>query len=151
ELWGHGDPSRHIVLGFALPIRFPTGDASSLRGDDGFTFEPRLLALGQINRIRVTANIGAALRTQTPDNIAWGQEFTFGVAGGYDLSPDRLTVQLEALGGKHFSDGQGADFPLELWAGVNFFPGPNWSLFAGGGPGLTDGIGSPEFRIYGGV
>jgi outer membrane protein OmpA-like peptidoglycan-associated protein len=36
-------------------------------------------------------------------------------------------------------------------AGVIIKPTRQWSIYLGGGPGLTDGIGTPDFRFVGGV
>jgi outer membrane protein OmpA-like peptidoglycan-associated protein len=41
--------------------------------------------------------------------------------------------------------------PLEWIAGVILKPAPQWRVYLGGGLGLTDGIGDPDFRLIGGV
>jgi len=38
--------------------------------------------------------------------------------------------------------------PLELHAGVALRPVRDWTVMLGAGPGLTDGLGTPDARAY---
>jgi len=145
-----------LVLGVAAPITLPTGDDRALRGAGGVTVEPRLL-LGLLGR-RWGVYLGAGYLINTadpPEELALGNEVTLGLAATFALSGERdiLDLTVELAGGLHAGEnGPGlVEFPLEALAGVIYRPHTDWQIYGGAGPGLTNGIGAPDFRIVLGV
>lgn len=140
-----------IALGAALPITFPTGDSEALRGADAFTFEPRFLfgVLGE--RWSVSTSLGVRLRTSTGDDNLVGHELSFGVGGAVSVIPRRdlldLLIELVGSGDLAKSKPAATGVPLELIGGAVVKPHPSWHLYAGGGLGLVDGLGCPDFRL----
>lgn len=149
-----GDERGGFVLGAALPVTLPTGSATALRGSGGLTVEPRLLALAYGARWYLAGSLGLRVRDRKGDH-APGNELTFGLAG--TMSPgvegDWLDLQLELVGG--FLPGLAgralANLPLELLGGAIFRPALRWSIYAGAGAGISNGIAVPDWRLIAGV
>jgi outer membrane protein OmpA-like peptidoglycan-associated protein len=145
-LWRGGK----LSLGAALPVSLPTGNALAMRGADGITVEPRLLAGVTGDRWQAHVNLGFRwFSADAPTGLAGGDELTFGVSGTYALARDRLDVHAEIIGG--WRVGEEGDVPLELLAGLIWKPTPALAFHAGGAIGVTDGLGTPDFRVIGGV
>src|SRR5688500_2915618 len=51
QLLSTGDLAQHFLLGFALPLSFPTGDEEALRGSGGVAVHPRLLFAAHLGKI----------------------------------------------------------------------------------------------------
>jgi outer membrane protein OmpA-like peptidoglycan-associated protein len=87
--------------------------------------------------------------------FAPGHELTFGAAFTYSppVEGDWLDLQIEALGGwlPDYDGRAFANLPLELMGGAIFKPALHWSIYAGAGVGVTNGIGVPDARVIGGV
>jgi len=147
-----GSLENHFLLGLALPISLPTGDAEAIRGDDGVTIEPRLLAALHMGRIELGGNIGYRFRGQHPDGIPWADEIAMAFNAEVGLIEDSLWFQAELFGGKQVNtDVEGADFPFEALAGLVYALTDNLDLHAGAGLGFTDGLGDPDLRVVAGI
>jgi outer membrane protein OmpA-like peptidoglycan-associated protein len=150
----NGDDRGGIVLGAAVPLTLPTGAEGALRGAGGVTVEPRLLALGYGERWLLAGSAGFRVRS-AQGSFAPGNELTFGMAGTYSIPVESiwLDLQLEALGGwlPGYEGRALANLPLELLAGVILKPVVRWTIYAGAGAGVTNGIAVPDFRVIGGV
>jgi outer membrane protein OmpA-like peptidoglycan-associated protein len=142
------------VLGVALPVTLPTGEASALRGSGGASVEPRLLALTYNDRWFFEGSLGFRVRGREAD-YAPGNELT--TAAGATFSPrvdgDWLDLHLEVVGGfMPGMDGRAlSDLAYEALAGAIFRPALRWSVYLGAGAGLTNGIVVPDFRVVSGV
>jgi outer membrane protein OmpA-like peptidoglycan-associated protein len=149
-----GDTQSGFAFGAAVPFSLPTGRASALRGAGGLTVEPRLLALAYGVRWFLNGSLGFRVRDADGPG-APGNELTFGLAGTYSLvvEDDALELQLEGVGGLlPDEDGRAlSNLPLELLGALVYRPAPRWSLHAGGGLGLTNAVGVPDFRVLVGV
>jgi outer membrane protein OmpA-like peptidoglycan-associated protein len=146
-----GDAASHFMLGFGLPITLPTGDGPELRGADGVTVEPRVLAAWHTGALGFTGNLGYRWRSEHPAGLPWGDEIALGFAASYQVS-DPLILQAELFGGKQVdTDADGADFPFEILGGIIYGITESWDLHGGAGLGMTDGIGDPDFRVVVGV
>jgi outer membrane protein OmpA-like peptidoglycan-associated protein len=152
-IWENGTPSMHWAIGFAAPVSLPTGDPAALRGDPSVTVEPKVLFAVGGERWDVTTNVGARLRSTTVvAGTKIGSELTYGAALTLGLVPDTLDLSAELFGSVMPSaHPDRSEAPLELLAGLIIKATPQWSFYVGGGLGLTDGIGSPDFRAIGGV
>jgi outer membrane protein OmpA-like peptidoglycan-associated protein len=154
-VWRGGSAARHAALGLMLPVSIPTGDETELRGAGGVTVEPRAMVLLQGESLGLIANVGYRWRAEHPDGLPWGDELAFGLAVTYALAPDALDLHAELTGGKHVSTDVDAadleDLPLAALLGVVYRPDDAWSLYAGAGAGVTEGLGEPDFRLVAGV
>ena len=150
QILSTGDLEKHFLLGFALPISFPTGNAEALRGADGVTIHPRLLFAAHLGRLGLGIDLGYRYRTTHPQTVPYGDEITLGPWASIGLS-DSLALRFEVISGKQVrTNVDGPDFPLEVLGGVEYTTGPV-AFYGGATIGLTDGIGDPDFRIIGGV
>lgn len=144
-----------LVLGASLPITFPTGSKAGLRGSAGVTIEPRLLVGLLGRRLGVYGNLGARLRPQAEDGDLVGQELTVGAGMSYALyaSEDLLDLLVELASAWDLSreGDELTDLPVELFAGVGWKLHRDWTVFGGGGVGVTDGLGTPDFRLFAGL
>jgi outer membrane protein OmpA-like peptidoglycan-associated protein len=150
EILSSGTLEKHFLLGIALPVSFPTGNEEEFRGAGGVSVHPRLLFAAHLGKLGLGFDVGYKLRSEHPQTLPWGDEITLGPWASFGVSED-VAIRAELLAAKQVgTDVEGADFPMELLAGIEYDTG-ELALYAGGSIGLTDGIGDPDFRIIGGV
>jgi outer membrane protein OmpA-like peptidoglycan-associated protein len=141
-----------IALG--VQVHLPTGDRAAYSGDGGARLTPRLLIAGDIAVLAYSLRGGVAYRAQDDGigNVPTGTEFTFGASLGLRLG--RLLIGPELYGTTVISDGDSAfkkaTTPLELLFGVHYKL-TNWIFGLGAGPGITQGLGAPAFRVIGSI
>lgn len=144
-----GSLEQHVMLGFALPISFPTGNDEALRGAGGFTIGPQLLFAAHLGSFGLGLDLGYRWRSDHPP-LPYGDSIAFGPWVSYNVT-DALALRAEMFAEKYVrTEVDGADFPVELLGGVEYRIG-GLALYGGGSLGVTDGIGDPDFRIIGGV
>ena len=152
--WENGRPQFHYAIGMAVPISLPTGDAAALRGEGTPTVEPKLTLGFGGERWDLAGNVGARVRSSVQiGDLKWGSELTWGAALTLALIQDTLDLQTELVGAlmpSAHANGRN-EAPVELVAGVIYKPSPHWRIYGGGAFGLTDGIGTADFRLIAGV
>ena len=150
-LWqGGGEVA--LSLGASLPLSIPAGAQSELRSDGGASVEPRLLFGALAPGWGAYASVGFRVRPQAQDPDPIGHELTFGAGGRYGLAGDGvLDAIVEIVGASDLSIKDDHDTALELWGALGWKASPDVTIFAGGGPGLTDGFGTPDWRVLMGV
>lgn len=138
-------------LGAAVPVRFPTGDGAGLRGAEAFTVEPQLLLGLREDRVRLHGSVGFRARPGVTPTAPIGDELSFGMGAAVGLIDGRagLDLLIEGLGALDVTrDGpQLTDLPLELLAGLEARPTRDVAFTLAAGPGLTDGLGTPDYRV----
>jgi outer membrane protein OmpA-like peptidoglycan-associated protein len=145
-----GDLHRHVLLGLAVPVSFPTGDDQAARGAGGFGVQPELLFAFHTGKLGLGFDAGYRFRSHHPADLPWGDEVTIDPWLSFALTR-ALTLRIEGFAAKQVgAHVSGADFPLELLAGIDYAIG-SWDLYAGASRGITDGVGDPAIRILGGV
>jgi outer membrane protein OmpA-like peptidoglycan-associated protein len=145
-----GDLRRHVLLGLAVPVSFPTGSDEAARGAGGFTVQPELLFAFHTGKLGLGFDAGYRVRSHHPADLPWGDEIAIDPWLSFALSR-ALTLRVEGFAAKQVNANvAGADFPVELLAGIDYAIG-NWDLYLGASRGITDGIGDPAIRIIGGV
>jgi len=134
-------------------VTFPTGDASRLLGEGRVTggatasYEIDLawvrFALFGGWRYRGGSKVlGAHVRNSFPLGVGVSRD----VWDGINLSLELHGEAYESANNRRFA---GNPFELDL---VGRYPlGGGLRLLAGGGPGVTSGVGSPDFRLFAGV
>jgi outer membrane protein OmpA-like peptidoglycan-associated protein len=153
----------HLVerKGFGLAavpqLTFPTGSASSFRGDDTFGIEPRLAADYTFrNGVFIAANLGVYIRTYNRtvdfDLVRVSDQLRYGLGVGVPL-PRGFAVSAELNGATGFSKFVGGPLytPLEWYAGARYAIKSSIEVSAGVGGGLVGAVGSPNFRFFAGV
>lgn len=149
-----GSESFHASLGAAVPVSLPTGSSSALRGAGAVMAEPRLLfGLGGV-RWDLIFSGGYAVRPGADTNLAGKREITFGSAFTYAVSQGKVPVDLQVeVYGAHLPDAQtlGSKTPVEGLVGAIVWPSDHVSLYFGAGPGISKGLGAPDFRAVFGI
>jgi OmpA-OmpF porin, OOP family len=151
-----GKRTFHWSIGMAIPVSFPTGDAAALRGSGGFVLDPRLMFGVGGWRWELYVNGGYRWRSNDgPANLYGFGEITYGVGVIVTLPvwKDRIDLAGELVGGYNHS-GVGSELvksPLETLLGIIIRPHPIVSVYAGGGAGLTSGLGTADARAFAGV
>jgi outer membrane protein OmpA-like peptidoglycan-associated protein len=153
-----GEPSDVFALGLQLLATFPTAivadDGQRYSGERGVTVHPSvLLELRPTQWLRVTGNVGARFRTESPatvGNLTVGHELTFGVGLTAEAVEDLLSLYLEGWGSSTFEtfgqSGAREATPFEALLGVRIQAFEGFEIGAGGGTGLSRGYGTPDFR-----
>ena len=140
-----------VGLALAVPLILPTGDQDRFVGSGQFVVNPKLILEGQIQRVRLAANVGARVR---PDKrvvrtLDIGHELTYGAGVNFDVSDNYVHLLAEVFGAAPLTDIQqdSQSSPLELLAGARIFlpPGPVFTV--GAGFGLIPDYGSPDYRV----
>ncbi len=148
-----GSPAISFMLGGDLPVTFPTGNEEALRGHGAVTLEPRVLFGMGAARWEVVANLGFRSRiSNMAVDFTGAYELTWGLAGTFGLLTGAVPLDLQSeLTGGYQPSASGAAAPMELLTGVVIWPTKGLSIYAAAGPGLTDGLGSPDLRVLVGV
>jgi outer membrane protein OmpA-like peptidoglycan-associated protein len=150
EILNSGDLEQHFLLGFAMPVAFPTGNEEEVRGSGGIAVHPKLLFAAHLGRIGLGFDVGYKWRTEHPATLPFGDEITLTPWATFRVA-DPVWIRAELISAKQVAtDVDGADFPTELLGGVEYNTG-SLALYGGATIGLTDGIGDPDFRIIAGV
>ena len=149
-----GLPSQ-LGIAVSVPLTFPTGKSEGFYGEDSVSAEPRLLAEYRLdNGTYITANLGWKLRSEKQFiNLGIDNEFTYGLGvrapfkiQNFDLAAISTLVGSLMQGG----DG-GEERPLEWLGGVEYKPTEEVRVSVAAGPGLSQGYGTPDFRLVAGV
>jgi outer membrane protein OmpA-like peptidoglycan-associated protein len=156
--WQFGGQYLNFGIGFMTPVSFPSGAENALRGAGGFTLDPTLLAAIGGWRWYLTLNLGFKWRpgSKNPD-FTGGQELHFGLAGTFALVNARacgLDLIAEFDGGYEPNALQHGSIavPMEALAALVIKPTTRaFSIYVGGGGGLDNGLGTPDFRVLAGV
>ncbi len=144
-----------IGLALAVPVGLPTGDGNLYNGEGGVTVTPTAiveLSNGAIqNRsygVRTALNVGYRFRpADRIRDVSVASELVYGL--GVGLHPtDPLEIIAEFSGGVFGP--QPRQQPAEALLGAKVLVGDYVNINLGGGLGLMEGIGSPDYRIVGG-
>lgn len=142
----------------AVPqFSFPTGSATSFRGDDTVGIEPRLAADYRFKSgVFIALNVGYWLRTynrtvdfglvRVADQLRYGLGIGAPIAKGFGLAG-------ELVGAASFSKLEGGPTyaPLEGYLGARYTHTSGVELTAGGGGAFLSAVGSAGFRVFAGI
>ncbi|HVJ17174.1 MAG TPA: OmpA family protein [Polyangiaceae bacterium] len=139
-------------LAAGVRVWVPSGSQDAYTGDGEVRVAPRLLVAGDIGKLVYAANLGFYYRAQdqTYAGIQTGSEFVGGASLGARVLDDKLLLGPEIYFSTIVEDGDEVfkrkTTPFELLLGAHYFATSEIRLGAAFGPGLTRGIGAPEFR-----
>lgn len=147
-----GEASSTFGLALQANVSFPTAHAASSNehysGDQSATFSPTVLAHVNIGILRVSANLGARIRSnQAFLGVERGDDFTYALGAQLRFLDGEVTAHAELFGATTFQDFFNREnTPFEGLLGVKWFH--ESGFYAGGavGMGFVRGIGSPDVR-----
>ncbi|PTL81496.1 OmpA family protein [Vitiosangium sp. GDMCC 1.1324] len=142
--------SEDFGLALSLPFSFPTAPKDSYLGGGSVTFNPTLVGEWRGPRgSALMANAGVFFgRPQQFLNLHLGTALTYGVGGKVDLVPRWKLSLLSTLAGEvGLSKVSVPTSPLELLLALRWGFVKDLEMTLGGGPGLTNGFGTPRYRL----
>jgi uncharacterized protein (TIGR03382 family) len=141
-----------FVLGAAAPFTLPTGRQDAFLGAGAASLTPTVLAeLQDLGPVRLLANAGIAVRgARSLGNLQVSSAMTYGLAAEtpFQVRNHRFAALATLSGELNLQHGGAVERPLELLAGVRWSAMRGIDLLAGGGPGLTNGYGTPRYRLF---
>ncbi len=150
-----------VGLAFLVGGSLPVGMSNALASDGGFGAETSVVAEYVIlQTIRVAANLGFRYRPgqRIIRAAVIGNELTWGLGGHAPFLTERLDVIAELTGAvgvqprpAHLRGVNAGEVPVELLGGVRFKMHEDWTLTGGAGAGLSNGYGTPDWRVFFGV
>ncbi|MEZ4463777.1 MAG: hypothetical protein R3F43_04460 [bacterium] len=143
------DPSGFSIA-LAAATFLPTGNAENYQGDGGVRVEPRLaLDYALKSGVRLNANVGYMLRPEHTAfrNLQVSDELTWGAALDLPSARPRSTSCLRSGGAALEGDSIDAEeMPIEVVAGLKIPPTESFIITLGGGAGVVQGFGTPDYR-----
>ncbi len=142
--------SGDLGLALSLPVSLPTAPEDSYVGGGSLTFNPTLVGEWRGPRgSAVLANAGFFFgRPQRFLNLDLGTSVTYGLGGKVDLVPRWKLALLSTLSGEvGLGSPSVPTSPLELLLALRWGFYKNLEMTLGGGPGLTNGFGTPRYRL----
>ena len=152
------DREEHRVGISVMPfVTFPTStDSRDYLGNGSFSGGARLILDTKIvDRVTLALNVGYEIRKPFTDSggLQIDDRFLAGLGVGVDIIKYKLKFIAEAdtttVAEDFFSVRRKT--PLEVRAGIRYVLADRIDLNLGGAMGLTNGVGSPEFRILAGA
>jgi outer membrane protein OmpA-like peptidoglycan-associated protein len=151
RLMGDSTKKEGFKLAFAPEVSLPTGNGEQLFGAAGPSALLPLVATMGFSKLSVSANAGPRLQESVEVlNLNVGRFIEAGVGAVYRAS-DKVALLGEVNGAVSLDDLGVGQSPSELRAGARFRLSENIWLPLGAGVGLTNGFGSPDFRVILGV
>lgn len=153
-----------VDLAVVTGMTVPTGNDEALTGDGGVGAE--MLAVGEYvigHTIRVAANVGFRYRSSTRVMRAYvlGNEITWGLAAQSPFVVDAVDILAEIDGAvsvqsppDRLSELSGitrGEVPVEARLAARYGFHDDWSITGGLGAGLSDGVGTPDWRGFVGI
>jgi outer membrane protein OmpA-like peptidoglycan-associated protein len=140
---------RGVRVGLAVPVSFPTGRKDSYLGQGGFTYGPKaLVELDALGPVRVLLNGGAVFREERKlVELTVGNAYTYGAGLEWSLT-QKLSAVGSLAGEVGMKDHSAAARPMEALGGLRWQARSGFHFTVGGGPGVGDGYGTPQYRVF---
>ena len=135
-------------LGLALrgDVSAPTGTKDSFNSSGKVRGGPTAVMDFKRGHTRVAANVGYDARASTTTlNYAQRNALQYGLAGEVPLG-DEVSVVSSLTGSLSLKASDFSNAPAEALGGVRFYLSDDVILQAGGGAGITGGVGTPDWR-----
>src|SRR5207253_3827907 len=150
QLWR----SEILAVALAAPLTLPTGRGDAFLSHGSVTLTPELRVESNALPVRVAASTGIALRRGRDFvNLSVGNALTYGLAGELPFSwlGHRLAALATLAGEVGLQQSGRVERPMELLAALRWQLPGNLQFTFGGGPGLTNGYGTPRYRVFAGI
>jgi len=143
-----------LHLALAVPVTIPTGKGLDFLGNSSITAAPELAAEWVADGgMRVAANLGVLLRgSRKLFDLDVGNALTFGAGGvvPFTAADQNFDAMATVVGEAGLESTGAAEVPLELLLALRWRLPAGLALTVGGGPGLTNGFGTPRYRLFAG-
>lgn len=148
------DRQKRMGVALLSRVTVPTGDRYAFSGDDGPTWEGRLILDKRFDPVSVFANVGYRfLKSTKVLSTTYDDSLTFG--GGFvvplPLEEGSWSIKAEVTGESVVRDMSESLTPVEVRAGIRKLMKSGFAFDIGAGRGLTNALGSPSFRVMGGL
>jgi len=154
------EESHGVGVGLDLGLFFPTGDDTQFTTDGTVRFEPRLIVDWRHDSgFLIGLNAGLQVRPERRHlNVVTGHSFRWSLSTEIPLGVDGLHLLGTAFGNVALTDNYDPkdetklvndiySKPIEMLGAVRYWWKEHHLVFqAGGGAGLTSGLGAPEWR-----
>lgn len=147
------DQPKSIGVAFLSSATFPTGSRMKFTGDDGLTWEGRLILDKSFHLLSLYANAGYrfvkavnVLATTRDDRITFGGGLRVPLVRSGDWA-----LVTEVVGETGATDHSRVATPIEVRGGLRKIFASGLVLDLGGGAGLTKAYGNPDYRIIAGL
>lgn len=144
-----------LNLALVVGLTFPTGNKEALHGAEGIGAEFTLALSRRMFKIwNLVGNVGFRIRPARDFlGVAVRNELTYRLGTTVEVWKKYMEVALEVAGGVGIADIDIETLPLEVLAGLRFYPLGHKSLQVdfGGSAGVLAGYGIPTFRIFLGI
>ncbi|PIR16404.1 MAG: hypothetical protein COV46_08475 [Deltaproteobacteria bacterium CG11_big_fil_rev_8_21_14_0_20_49_13] len=148
------DKKGSIGLALMSVAGFPTGSRYKFTGDDGPTWEGRLVLDKTIKRVSFFVNAGYRFRkeeqillTQLDNNLTFGGGSSFRLP----FDGDRWLLTAEITGEAVAKNIEKNTTPTEVWGGIRREFDSGMSLNFGGGRRIFNAIGASDLRLFAGI
>jgi OmpA-OmpF porin, OOP family len=147
-----GEVRDPVTFAGGLQLWAPTGSQDAFTGDGKVRVRPRLMLAGDIGAFTYAGQTGLLFRARDEafEQSPLGSEVTLAVAAGARLLEGNLVVGPELATSTVVTESDAVfartTTPLEVIAGAHYTIDKSWRVGAGIGPGLTRGLGTPQFR-----
>ncbi len=145
------------TVALALPFSVPSGNREYLLGDEFLTFSPTAVLSFHTKAVDIAANVGVRLRrdqsfafSASQQSVAVGNEYFSSLGLKFHVWPEVMDLVGDAWFSTALKEQDIEEMPVEAMGGFRFYFGKGIYANAGGGAGLTRGIGAPEFRVLAG-
>jgi OOP family OmpA-OmpF porin len=152
KAWSNEMLALAATAGVTAPSSVGSGGGDFL-GDDLPTGRVRGALQWRAPNGKLTAGVNLGVILRKPRTIyatEVGQQLTYGVAAALKAT-DRLDVVGEVFGRGALPELDLDTSPLEASGALRLRAGKMISVMAGGGAGITEGVGSPQMRVFAGV
>ncbi len=142
--------SNGAALALLVDMYVPTGDSSRLQGGD-FRIGPRLAFDFIVEQARIAANVGYQYREEHKlENLTVRDTLSWNLGLEVPLSEEfRVTAEVFGKLTPAASVIERSNSPTEILLGGKYQTGRIFAT-AGGGAGLVNGYGTPDFRLFAG-
>jgi len=143
-----------LGLGARLRVGLPTGNGVAWLGSATPTTSAQVnLSTGDniVGAVNLGYQVASRDINQILGDVTWGSALTW--SGGLSAQvaePLWLSAELSGATLMASSGAEGAH-PMEALGGVRWLPRTGWLVSAGGGAGLTSGVGSADYRLFVGL
>jgi uncharacterized repeat protein (TIGR01451 family)/uncharacterized protein (TIGR03382 family) len=137
-----------VALALVVPVTLPTGTSPYLSGSTTAVSPRAAVELGTLRGARLAMDVGATLqRSSSFGGLQIGSELVYGLAAELPFASGRIS----ALGTLSGAVGGSKDHPLEALAALRFRGPAGLAVTIGGGPGLSQSYGTPQYRVVAAV